>query len=1267
MSTGGLNRKGQSASAALPADASSRAPTGPLSIGEARDVVSYWSLLELFEPADWRAQRSEFVEVERWRVPERTKIADERDSSANDKAASASTAAAEPSECSATSLHSLALALEAPSVSFGRSVLRPPPGERAERSLPFFTVYIGILPKAKLYRHMLALLDAAEIGYLPTKRTVDSAAWPAKAVFSAFAPDGAERVNKAPFLSASVPSLPSARQASRIGEDPSLRGDAFLAAFHLSPWGKIVPESFTVSGYVGALNLARRRLQLLQRLEREGRREAAAALRREPVFTVESALLRCGKLVHAFNEHATKVCGIASRLNGDLVKRVFDRDSFTLSLSDPQTEAKRVEPNFIEHIARGVAGFMGYDGPIDAAIRTVFHRPDHPFGPEDLVDLQSFYLSDLASIGVALKESGVSPCQSPLGDRLATLERERALGEASAPLHKDSSRDALKEAEREANHGDALKRKKIKPARSAPISAPLSRLLLHGIDEGIARTDLLKSPAALSVLLDPSRLPSGRWPSEASHHLYVAQQAALSVILSLGERDGFGAIASVNGPPGTGKSWMLRDVVAEIVVRRARKMAAFSTSKAVFDFDHPLEFEIGNKTHEVMPLKTEIGADSVIVVASNNNAAIRNITDELPRSFSLARIAQAANIARQCAKSGEDVGNTNNDGKEKGLKSPALTAFEADPVAFAPQAGPTGKRFVYWRSCARALFLASQPKKRLSDNAPSLFGTAPDLSVDDIWGLISVTLGRKANRLRFVRAVLEPRLKDRASGDVRRESELAAAIREGLVALKRAGLEPEAYWRMARDRFLALDRRVAERRDALAAKYAKFVSNAGKERTGEKKTEKTGHGPAVFETPLEAAPAQHKTSLWVDEDFETLRSTLFLSALALTQATLLAQSKIFLSSFEAIAAYLKSGEPALTKGRPEAIWAVLSLLVPVVSTTLASASRMFSQLGPSTIGWVLLDEASQATPQAAAGLLNRAKRAVILGDPRQLMPVVTMPNDLCDYLRLRVSGVDARWSPHVSSLQILADNTMPLGTNIRDAVTEALVWTGLPLRTHRRCASPMFDIANALSYANQMVQMTPRVDAAQALPSLWLDVQTEARSAEERKEAFRQRGLRVERHAPDAKIVPEEMSVLRETLLLLLRRRAMQGGRIFVVSPFRSVADLAARVIEDVRRSQVTPTLMRADTVHAFQGQEADVVVFVLGSAAGEMGVRQRRWAANPTNLLNVAVTRARRGIIVIGNREAWMKEKSFGILADHLRAKDAAELAFGPILTNRR
>lgn len=78
-------------------------------------------------------------------------------------------------------------------------------------------------------------------------------------------------------------------------------------------------------------------------------------------------------------------------------------------------------------------------------------------------------------------------------------------------------------------------------------------------------------------------------------------------------------------------------------------------------------------------------------------------------------------------------------------------------------------------------------------------------------------------------------------------------------------------------------------------------------------------------------------------------------------------------------------------------------------------------------------------------------------------------------------------------------------------------------------------------------------------------------------------------------------------------------------------------------------------TVHTTQGKEADIVVMVLGTAASAAGSRQ--WASRSPNLLNVAVTRARRRLIVIGDRTTWSRHRYFSTLAAHplLHPTDAA------------
>jgi hypothetical protein len=82
--------------------------------------------------------------------------------------------------------------------------------------------------------------------------------------------------------------------------------------------------------------------------------------------------------------------------------------------------------------------------------------------------------------------------------------------------------------------------------------------------------DALTDRQQLSSLLEPALFPLARWPGPGLHPLTLLQQAAVNAVM----RDlSHGGIAAVNGPPGTGKTTLLRDVVAHVLVSRAEKLA----------------------------------------------------------------------------------------------------------------------------------------------------------------------------------------------------------------------------------------------------------------------------------------------------------------------------------------------------------------------------------------------------------------------------------------------------------------------------------------------------------------------------------------------------------------------------------------------------------------------------------------------------------------------------------------------------------------------
>jgi superfamily I DNA and/or RNA helicase len=235
--------------------------------------------------------------------------------------------------------------------------------------------------------------------------------------------------------------------------------------------------------------------------------------------------------------------------------------------------------------------------------------------------------------------------------------------------------------------------------------------------------------------------------------------------------------------------------------------------------------------------------------------------------------------------------------------------------------------------------------------------------------------------------------------------------------------------------------------------------------------------------------------------------------------------------------------------------------------------------------------------------------------------VITLPGTAYERLRER-SGVAGFWDPAMTSVQVIADHANPIGTLLHDGT-----WLGCPLRVHRRCVSPMFEISNAIAYDGLMVSATverpSRLDELLG-PTRWIDV----------------RGRPAEEHW-----IEEEGEEVATLLDALLREEFLHGRRpdVFIISPFRSVAARARRLFRQRWRDPGTgrPAAIVADwvengigTIHTFQGKEAEAVVLLLGGNPARP--RALQWAGRQPNILNVAVTRARLRLYVVGNRAAW-------------------------------
>ena len=290
--------------------------------------------------------------------------------------------------------------------------------------------------------------------------------------------------------------------------------------------------------------------------------------------------------------------------------------------------------------------------------------------------------------------------------------------------------------------------------------------------------------------------------------------------------------------------------------------------------------------------------------------------------------------------------------------------------------------------------------------------------------------------------------------------------------------------------------------------------------------------------------------------------------------------------------------PNVTKVLP--CWAV---------TSLSARGRL--PFEPGFFDLAVIDEASQCDIASALPLLFRARRAVIIGDPLQLKHVSTVAPQQ-DRLILAAHGLAegrAAWAYSVNSLFDLARSLC----RHEDIVN---------LRDHHRSHRDIITFSNRHFYRGGLRIATDHDTLKRPHTSgpavRWMDV----------------RGRVVRPAGGGALNSKEAEAVVTEVRKLIVEQG--YDGAIGVVTPFRAQANrIRTLVHQDHELSRRLAALQFVvDTVHGFQGDERDVIFFSPVVSVG-VGESTLRFLKGHGNLFNVAITRARSELVVVGDRQA--------------------------------
>lgn len=333
------------------------------------------------------------------------------------------------------------------------------------------------------------------------------------------------------------------------------------------------------------------------------------------------------------------------------------------------------------------------------------------------------------------------------------------------------------------------------------------------------------------------------------------------------------------------------------------------------------------------------------------------------------------------------------------------------------------------------------------------------------------------------------------------------------------------------------------------------------------------------------------------------------------------------------------------------LWNAFFMVVPVVSSSFASVGKLFAGLGSEQLGLLLIDEAGQAAPQNAVGAIWRSRRVLAVGDPKQLEPVVPLPTTAISAWREWL-GANKDWTPPSCSTQVLADRVTPYGTTMNsDEAADRQLWVGSPLRVHRRCLNPMFVAANEIAYSGLMVHgVEDKTGHNNWLGhSQWFDVDGESQG-----HWIKSQG---------------EFTI--DLIDKLLKTKEINGElknnkgewHINIITPYKAISTAFKAMLGNSFQDVVDVKKM-AGTVHTFQGKEADIVILLLGGDPDKAGA-VASFAGNEEspNLLNVALTRAKKRIYVVGAKKLWTNNSGTfrrlaDLLTDHEKTKNSSRVA---------
>lgn len=285
----------------------------------------------------------------------------------------------------------------------------------------------------------------------------------------------------------------------------------------------------------------------------------------------------------------------------------------------------------------------------------------------------------------------------------------------------------------------------------------------------------------------------------------------------------------------------------------------------------------------------------------------------------------------------------------------------------------------------------------------------------------------------------------------------------------------------------------------------------------------------------------------------------------------------------------------------------------IAATCLGIASR--NVLNDIDFDWVIVDEAARATPLELLVPLVRGKRIILVGDHRQLPPVV---NTQLSKLKLEERGI------RESDLEISLFEYI-----YKKISDEARVILTSQYRMHPDISKMVGDVFYPDIDISTTIQPDERMHNLDWWPKSikWIDTS----KCKDSKEVD---DLLSKKNPLEAKVILDQL----EQIESRYREIKKINVSIAVISGYDAHKNLLYNLIKPKDKQKWKSIKITIDNVDAFQGSETDIVIYSLVRCNDDYKIGflydERR--------LNVALSRGKNCLIIVGNIQFAEKAKSF-------------------------